>query len=567
MRSISSVVALLATIAILGGVESFAPPSLSSRKVIDVVTHHVHKQQTSTLSSRQQLSTFNTTSLFTLNNDNTGNDTTPDNDTPTIRPSTISRRKRILRTIHQKSKPITLAILTSTATQFLPGLSNLLKNTVVQPANAASAPIVLRANKKKDDPPMIQAQKKAEELKKAKSLEEFDTFMAKANDIEISNGKAARNAYEKQYQLDKAASEAKLQKDVMKLKQSLLDEGQDPYTELDAERQVWLLEHDLDLEKVSGTPQNEQMIKTKLSRKKNAAPTFEKQRYIIKCQVQDLKARGINPLEHFSQPEVQEKTRAIYKMDDKVAAKVALQYEELMTKYGGRLTEPQESDGMPFTWDNNDVVVDELVDGKVIAVGGSDKAKRREERAALKAKRAAERESAKAERAEERAANKAQRAEAKAIAKAEREAMKEAKLAEKVAAAGVTAAVGASVAGTVSSATSMVDGEIAATANGDISATASTNSVSSDLVESTSSSIAKSTSSSDLLTKVKKVTTKRNVGTVVIGGGAAMYGINYYKENNAATVSSREEQLRLILGDDDDEDDDDDFDDDDEDDG
>jgi len=560
MKSISSVVALVATVTILGGVESFAPPSLSSQKVVDVLTHHVHK--TSTLSSRQQLST-STTSLFTLNNDD-NDDTTPDNDTPMVHPSSkISRRKQILRTIRQKSKPITLAILTTTATQFLPGLSNLL-NTAVQPANAASAPIVLRANKKKDDPPMIQAQKKAEELKKAKSLEEFDAFMAKANDIEISDGKAARNAYEKQYQLDKAAKEVQLQKDVIQLKQSLLDEGQDPHTDLDAERQVWLLEHNLDLEKVSGTPQNEQMIKTKLSRNKNKVPTYEKQRYIIKCQVSDLKARGLNPLEHFAQPSVQEKTRAIYKMDDKVAAKVALQYEELMTKYNGRLTEPQESDGMPFTWDNDDVLADELVDGKVIAVGGSDKAKRREERAAVKAKRAAEWESAKAVRAEERAANKAQRAEAKSLAKAEREAAKEAKLAEKVAAAaGVTAAVGASVSGTAVS--SMVDGEIAATANGDISATAGTNAVSSDLVETTSST---TSSSTDLLTKVKKVATKRNVGTVVIGGGAALYGINYYKENNAATVSSREEQLRLILGDDDDDDeDDDDFDDDDEDDG
>ena len=256
MNSISLVVALVATVTILGGVESFAPPSLSSRKVdVSSVTHDVHK----TSISRQPLSTtISTTSLFTLNNDGTGNDTTSDNNN---RPSKVSRRKQFLRTIHQKSKPITLAILTSTATQFLPGLSNLL----VQPANAASAPIVLRANKKKDDPPMIQAQKKAEELKKAKSLEEFDAFMAKANDIEISDGKAARNAYEKQYQLDKAAKEAQLQKDVMKLKQSLLDEGQDPYCDLDAERQVWLLEHNLDLEKVSGTPQNEQMIKTKVN--------------------------------------------------------------------------------------------------------------------------------------------------------------------------------------------------------------------------------------------------------------------------------------------------------------
>ena len=56
----------------------------------------------------------------------------------------------------------------------------------------------------------MQADKKAAELKKQRSLEEFDAFMAKANDIEVSQGKAARDAYEKQYQIDKLEKEGVL---------------------------------------------------------------------------------------------------------------------------------------------------------------------------------------------------------------------------------------------------------------------------------------------------------------------------------------------------------------------
>jgi hypothetical protein len=43
-------------------------------------------------------------------------------------------------------------------------------------------------------------------------------------------------------------------------------EGKDPHTFLDAEREVFLFEHDVDLEKIPGTPHNEQMIKNFRSR-------------------------------------------------------------------------------------------------------------------------------------------------------------------------------------------------------------------------------------------------------------------------------------------------------------
>ena len=406
----------------------------------------------------------------------------------------------------------------------------------------------------------MQADKKAAELKKQRSLEEFDAFIAKANDIEVSQGKAARDAYEKQYQIDKLEKEARKEMDIQLLKQQLLDEGKDYHTDLDAERQVYLLEHDIDLEKISGTPQNELMIKNFQSRNKKSAQEYKQsQRYIIQCQVLDLKARGINPLEHFEQQDVIDKTRAIYKMDDKVAARVAKQYEQLMEQYDGRLTPPKQGE-VPFEY-STAVVADMVTDkGGVKALGGSASDRKREERAALKAKRAAEKEVLRKQKQEA----KAQRAEAQAAAKAERAAAKEQQLAEKAAAA-------AAVASASSTAVSMDDGDVAATANGDISASAGNNAVSSITsskeVATTKSKSSSSSKASDLISQIKQQTTPKNVATVVIAGGAASYGFNYYKENNAAAISEREKQLKLILGNDldDNDDDDDEFDDDDED--
>eukprot|EP01082_Thalassiosira_pseudonana_P013752 g12460.t1 g12460 contig6:1964156-1965621(-) len=270
-----------------------------------------------------------------------------------------------------------------------PSRRNRVSSTLLQKhQHKASAPIVLRAAKQKDDMPMVQAMKKAEELKKRQSTEEFEEYIRKCNDIEDSEGKKARADYEKQYQMDKDSKEAKKVADVETLKRDLLDEGKDPNTDLDAEKEVFQFEHGIDLEKISGTPQNEQMIKNFQSKGKNI-PTFASQRHIVKCQVADLKARGIDPLTHFSQPEVMEKTRAIYKMDDKVAAKVAKQYEALMEQRGGRLSPAQ-----------------------------SNVPKRK---AASRSKRAAEKEALRQERATQRQTKK----DAKAKAKADRLAAKQ----------------------------------------------------------------------------------------------------------------------------------------------
>ena len=63
----------------------------------------------------------------------------------------------------------------------------------------------------------------------------------------------------------------------------------------------------------------------------------------------DLKARGIDPMEHFADPDVMQKTRAIYRMDDKVAKRIARQYEMLMEEHGSRLTSRKEGE-IPFVY-------------------------------------------------------------------------------------------------------------------------------------------------------------------------------------------------------------------------
>ncbi len=404
---------------------------------------------------------------------------------------------------------------------------------------------------------MVQALKKAQELKKQRSLEEFDAFMAQANDVELSQGKAARSDYETQYQRNKAQLEAQKSRDILLLKRQLLDAGQDPHTDLDAERQVFLLEHDVDLDKISGTPQNERMIKNFQKRGKNM-PTYQHQRYIIACQVSDLKARGIDPMEYFAQPENMQKTRSIYKMEDGVAERVAKQYENLMAEYGGRLT-PKKEGEVPFVYPD---ITNSAADGdnadsmtsSSLSTGG------KEDKAAANAKRNAEKEALRQARAEAKAKSKEDRMALANKAKAERAAAKEKKLAERAAAKVVAASVG------TGKATVFVEEEAvpAATSVPEVDSIGAADTASTTEIATTRTTTP--TARSVVLSTIQSKATLKNIGTVVIGGGMANYAFNYFRENNAGAQKERERQLKLILGKDD-ENEDEDEEDDDEDDG
>jgi hypothetical protein len=479
-----------------------------------------------------------------------------------ILPSSIKRR----------SKPVILAILTALSATFLPGSigSNRprFNNFVPVARAAASTPIVLRAAQKKEDPPMVQAMKKADELKKKNSLEEFDKFMATANNIEVDQSKAARSAYEKQYHIDKSIADAQKQRDILQLKRTLLDSGMDPNTDLDAERQVFLLEYGIDLEKISGTPHNEKMIKNFQKRRFGKVDDNNyqiHQRYIVQCQVADLKARGIDPMNHFANTDVMSKTRAIYRLDNKVAEKIAKQYQGLMAEYGGRLT-PRKEGEVPFVYpDISDSITSSVTSisaATAEAVGGSAK----ELKAAAKAKRIAEATALRLEKLETRARLKAEKLAVKAKAASDRAIAKDRKMAEKMASLSTTAATGND-----KSASSLPDVVSTLIVEDGITDEGITQLVTTTSADGNIVAVRKpkeeDNTLSNIITTIKSKATVTNIGTVLVAGGVASYGFNYLKENNPTAKNERERQLRLILGnvDDDDEDEDDDEYDDDED--
>ena len=471
----------------------------------------------------------------------------------------------------RRLRPVAYAFLTSTASLLFPNVVGRrivgipippLPVVGVPSASAASTPIVLRAAQKKEDPPMVQALTKAEELRKRKSLEEFDAFMERANDVEASKGKAARDAYEREYHDEKARVETAKRREIIELKRELLDAGMDPNTDLDAERRVFLLEHGIDLEKISGTPHNERMIKNFQSRMKgrrkgggSSIADMQHQRYIVKCQVMDLKARGIDPMVHFADVDVMQKTRAIYRMEDDVAMRVAKQYEKLMGEYGGRLTPRKEGEGPPFAYPDIDDGVESSAGSTSEDVGVGDGGGGGT-RADARARRAAENAAMRSKRAETKARARAERSEARERARAEKVAAREAAKARTADAATTTSdepAVSDAMAGsTMTTTTTTVLVEDGITGDGMAM-----------LAESGDGSIVvardeRTAAVANIISAVRSKATVTNVGAVIVTGGAVAYGVNYYRENNPTAKSERERQLRLILGNEVDDDDDDD---------
>ena len=549
-------------------VESFAPPTTTttSRRIgaISVVGR----------SPRRVLVLPSATSS---SDDEAVADRPAENESPNDAPPTLAPRRRSLFSSMplRGTRPVAFAVLTAASSLLLPSAGfggrphhrGAYSPVVGVPSAsaAASTPIVLRAAQKKEDPPMVQAAKKAEELRKKKSLEDFDAFMERANDVESSGGKAAREAYEKRYHLERRIAETNRANDVLRLRRELLDGGMDPHADLDAERQVYLLEHGVDLEKVSGTPHNENMIKNFQRRGNNkkrgaaASATLEHQRYIVKCQVADLKARGVDPMEHFADPEVVPKTRAIYRMEDKVAERVAKQYEKLMEEHGGRLSPRKEGEGPPFAYpDVIDVDPTSASDAASASASGGGGGGA-ETRAAIKARRAAEREAARSERAQSKSKAKAERVEGRERTRAEKVAARERRSAEKAAAAAASAAGAAAASAAVSSSAATATSVATLIAGDGI-----TDDGIAELTESGGGDVVvvrrqgPSAAATNLVSVIGSRATAKNIGAVVITGGAAAYGFNYYRDNNTAAKKERERQLRLILGNDGDDDDDDD---------
>jgi hypothetical protein len=254
-----------------------------------------------------------------------------------------------------------------------------------------------------------------------------------------------------------------------------------------------------------------------------------------------------------------QKTRATYRMDDKVAERVAKQYEKLMEEHGGRLT-PKKDGEVPFVYPA--IVDSSSSSSNVVGGEGSGGGVVGETKDAIKARRAAEREKARSEKAEAKARSRADRIEARDRVRAEKKAAAmERSSAERTEATAVAAASSVEAA---SGTTSDVVGTTVATL---IAEDGITDDGIAELTKAGGGDdiVVVARGRRDLLSVVRSRATPKNVGAVVVTGGTVAYGYNYYRENNPAARSERERQLRLILGSDVDDDEDDEDDDDDED--
>lgn len=301
-------------------------------------------------------------------------------------------------------KPLSLAALTAAS-------------SVLMPQKAmASAPVTPIKNFKPPDSKAI-ALKKINDARNQEKMKEQMAYQTKCEEIEEAEGKAARQAYEKAYETAKvqAAEERSLNR--KKLIYGLADMGICPFVDIEGERQVYLFDHGIDLNKVPATTQQKEMMD--LRRDKKLVARREKERFLVKCIVEDQKLQGNDPVKYLEAN--QDKTKEFMIMKNRQFDAIVARYQELLQTQGS------------LSGVKADVPFDMAAATATISTSNTDTSAA--EKAAKKAQEKAEKEKIKAEKAAAKEAAKAEKLAAKEAAKAAKETEKAAKLAEKTAAA------------------------------------------------------------------------------------------------------------------------------------
>jgi hypothetical protein len=234
------------------------------------------------------------------------------------------------------SRRLRWAILASMA------LGTCFSTRVVSPevVHAASAPVMALPKAESRDP-VTEAMGHYERQQAQAAQRELNEMAATARAIEAQHGEAARIQYERDYKQEKADQAAAKQQAVLQLKRDLLDQGICPFVDLEGQRQVVLLEKGVDLGTVAGTPfYLEQLWETK-SPYKSMKVKKAAHRRIVASMVQDMKNRGIDPLDYFAKHTDQ--TEAILDMKPEQALRLLSQYEANLEQYG-QITVPKDGE-------------------------------------------------------------------------------------------------------------------------------------------------------------------------------------------------------------------------------
>ncbi|GAX26891.1 hypothetical protein FisN_9Lh187 [Fistulifera solaris] len=203
---------------------------------------------------------------------------------------------------------------------------------VVTPwAAQASAPVMAIPRAEQRDP-ITDALIEHQRRQTVEAQQELQRMAQQAREIEATQGEAARLNFEKEYYRQKEEAATAKKVGLRKLKLELLEQGIDPFTDIEGQRQLILYEKGVDLADVSGTPFNLEKEMARRSPKKTVAFQKAPHRKIIACMVQELNNRGEDPIEYFQKH--QDKTSKIMEMPYEKAALLAQQFSANLEQYG-----------------------------------------------------------------------------------------------------------------------------------------------------------------------------------------------------------------------------------------
>lgn len=272
-----------------------------------------------TFTNRQQYSTTRTRTLSQLSESRRENDLESN-----ARRGTLRQRLKIL--VSRAASPLLGSILTVLVGFVIP-----LVGFRSSPALAASAP-VMALPKTEDMDPAQEAMKRHEKSLSKKMQLELDEMARKARQIEATQGPAARANFEKEYKLQKQLQAQQKAEGLIQLKRDLLDQGIDPFCDMEGQRQVILYDRGLDLSQVGGTP----FAVEKMYQEKNPQKSLQfrkaPHRQIIQLMVQDLKNQNRDPLEYFESHKDQ--TLVLLDVPIPKALAVLERYKTNMEQYG-----------------------------------------------------------------------------------------------------------------------------------------------------------------------------------------------------------------------------------------
>ncbi|KAG7338489.1 hypothetical protein IV203_009134 [Nitzschia inconspicua] len=278
-----------------------------------------------------------------------------------------------------------------------------------QRANAG-APVMAMPKTKAQDP--VQNAFDIHEQKMMKEAQaELSAFQAKAREVEREKGPEARQQFEKEYKEAQNEKAAAWTKGLVQLKRDLLDQGIDPDLDIEGRRQVILYEKGVDLGTVGGTAFYVEKTYEAKSPEKSFAFKKKANREMIKCMVQDLKNRDIDPLEYFSKN--REKTQLILDLPAAKAQALAAQYQTNLDLYG-QVSVPKDGE----------VSAKEMMAKKGKDKGSNSKDEQKRLKAEAKAKAAAEKAETKARAQQEKERIKEEKRAANEAAKKEQDAAK-----------------------------------------------------------------------------------------------------------------------------------------------